>query len=306
MLNKNEQELLNKISGVFSKMNTPISIRLNGAQYERKISENINIVTKKDKPGINVFVKANSKGETVQVPAIVSEGGIKDIVYNTYDIGENSEVDIVAGCGICNESSENTEHDGTHDIIVRKNAKVKYIEKHIGIGNGNGKRILSPSTVVEVMEGGFIEMDTTQIKGVDDAVRETIVYLHDNAKAIIKEKIMSAGNQKAVSKVKVFLEGENSSAQVISKSVSRDNSHLSFFTEMTGKNKCKGHIQCDSIIMDNARVESTPKISAMNSQAELIHEAAIGRIESDQLTKLMTLGIEQNEAEKIIIDSFLK
>jgi len=306
MLSKNEQELLNKISNVFSNINTPISIRLNGAQYERKVSDTINIVTKKDKPGIDVFVKANAKGQTVQVPAIVSEGGIKDIVYNTFDIGENSEVEIIAGCGICNESSDNTEHDGTHEIIVRKNAKVKYIEKHIGIGHGHGKRILSPSTVVEVMEGGFIEMDTTQIKGVDDAVRETIVYLHDNAKAIIKEKIMSAENQKAVSKVNVFLEGENSSAQVISKSVSRDNSHLSFFTEMTGKNKCKGHIQCDSIIMDNARVESTPKISAMDSQAELIHEAAIGRIESDQLTKLMTLGIEQNDAEKIIIDSFLK
>ncbi|MBK5253893.1 MAG: SufD family Fe-S cluster assembly protein [Peptostreptococcaceae bacterium] len=282
-----------------------MNIRMNGHSCERRVSPNIDIKNKENKPGIDVIVKPNTIGEVVSIPVVITAGNINDKVYNTIDIGAGSDVTVSAGCGIHNDSDDCSRHDGIHDFIIRENAKVKYIENHYGEGNGSGDNVLNPETRIELMENAIAELDMTQIEGVDSTIRFTKIILHDNAKIVVTERLMTSGNQRADSTIEVIIDGENASAQIISRSVAKGNSVQNFFMSLTGNAKCKGHIQCDSIIMDNAKVASTPKIYAANTDAELIHEATIGRIASDQLTKLMTIGITEEEAEDIIIKGFL-
>ena len=281
------------------------NFRVNSELAGRSTTDNINIVTKEGMPGIDIFIKPNTKNESVHIPVVVSESGIKETVYNDFFIGDNCDVVIVAGCGIDNCGTHDSQHDGIHRFYVGKNSKVKYVEKHYGSGNGEGKRILNPVTEVYMEENSVMEMEMEQIKGVDSTDRNTIAELKANAKLIVKERLMTHGSQTAVSGYKVSLNGEGSNADVVSRSVARDNSSQTFNACIAGNAPCNGHTECDSIIMDNGKILAIPSLEANDVDAMLVHEAAIGKIAGDQLVKLMTLGLTEAEAEEQIINGFL-
>jgi len=272
-----QKNLLKEISDLHSIPEGAFNIRIDGAVALRNTTANVDIVPKKDKSGIDIYIKENTKNESVHIPVILSQTGMTELVYNDFHIGENADVTIVAGCGIHNEGSEKAEHDGIHTFYIGKNAKVKYVEKHYGEGDGTGERVLNPETIVNIEDGGYMEMETTQIKGVDSTKRTTKAILEDNATLVIKEKIMTHGSQFAETEFEVDLNGENSSTNVISRSVAKDNSKQVFLSKINGNNKCAGHTECDAIIMDNACVKAIPEITANNIDASLIHEAAIDR-----------------------------
>lgn len=300
-------KLLQEIAGAQNgEFKGAYNIRKNGKGIERKVTENINIVTKKDVSGIDIYVKPNTKFEFVHIPVIITESGLNDLVYNDFYIGENSKVTIIAGCGIHNDHHKDSQHDGIHRFFVEKGAKVKYIEKHYGEGDGKGKRILNPVTEVYLKEGATLEMESAQIKGVDSTIRTTKGILEKNSSFIVTEKIMTHGIQTAKTIFEVELNGENSSTKVTSRSVATENSKQEFCSKVTGNTKCFGHVECDAIIKEEARVIAIPEIIANNVDANLIHEAAIGKIAGEQITKLMTLGLTEKEAEEAIIKGFLK
>ncbi len=281
------------------------NFRVNSELAGRSTTDNINIVTKEGMPGIDIFIKPNTKNESVHIPVVVSKSGIKETVYNDFFIGDNCDVVIVAGCGIDNCGTHDSQHDGIHRFYVGKNSKIKYVEKHYGSGNGEGKRILNPVTEVYMEENSVMEMEMEQIKGVDSTDRNTIAELKANAKLIVKERLMTHGSQTAVSGYKVSLNGEGSNADVVSRSVARDNSSQTFNACIAGNAPCSGHTECDSIIMDNGKILAIPSLEANDVDAMLVHEAAIGKIAGDQLVKLMTLGLTEAEAEEQIINGFL-
>jgi Fe-S cluster assembly scaffold protein SufB len=304
MLNAIDKKLLEEVAGLHEIPQGAYNIRKNGAGVDRNTTANIDIVTKTDKPGIDVIVKPGTKKESVHIPVILSQG-MDDLVYNTFEIGENADVLIVAGCGVHNSGSKKAQHDGIHEFFIRKGARMKYVEKHYGEGDGSGARVLNPTTIIEVEEDGVAELEMVQIKGIDTAKRDTIVKLHKNAKLIVSERLLTYLEQSAVSDITVELLEEGSSAQVISRSVAQDKSSQVFHLNLRGYADCRGHIQCDSIIMHEAHVSSIPEISAFHSDAQLIHEAAIGKIASEQLIKLMCLGLTEKEAEDTILQGFL-
>lgn len=281
------------------------NFRVNSQLAGRHTTANIDISTKENLPGIDIFIKPNTKNESVHIPVVVSDSGIKETVYNDFYIGDNCDVVIVAGCGINNCGEHDSQHDGIHRFYVGKNSKVKYVEKHYGAGDGNGKRILNPVTEVYMEEDSVMEMEMEQIKGVDSTKRDTIAELKANAKLIVKERLMTHGNQTAESGYKVSLNGEGSNADVVSRSVARDNSSQTFNACIAGNAPCSGHTECDSIIMDNGKILAIPSLEANDVDAMLVHEAAIGKIAGDQLIKLMTLGLTESEAEEQIINGFL-
>lgn len=305
-MEKLKKDLLKTIADIES---TPIgayNIRENGVGISRNTTANIDIVTKKEKPGIDIFVKENTKNESLHIPVIITQSGISDMVYNDFYIGKNSDVVIVAGCGIHTSSCETSEHEGIHTFYLEENAKVKYIEKHYGEGEGTGNRILNPQTIIHLKNGAILEMESIQIKGVDSTNRKTDAILSDDSNLIIKERIMTHGNQTAKTVFNVELNGKNSSIHVASRSIAKDSSTQEFVSNITGNNLCFGHVECDAIIMDKAKVISTPTIIANNIDANLVHEAAIGKIAGEQLIKLMTLGLTEKEAEEHIISGFLQ
>ncbi|MBO5926221.1 MAG: SufD family Fe-S cluster assembly protein, partial [Clostridia bacterium] len=257
-------------------------------------------------PGIDIIIKPFTKNERADIPVLLTKSGLKDLVYNDFYIGEGADVLIVAGCGICNTGDNNSEHAGIHSFHVGKNAKLRYIEKHYGEGDGNGEKILNPTTEIEIAEGGFMEMESAQIKGVDSTVRKTLAKLDKNASLIVKESIMTHGKQFAETDFYVDLYGENSSTHLISRSIAKDNSTQRFISLIDGNNKCSGHTECDAIIMNNGKVTAEPKLNANHIEASLIHEAAIGKIAGEQLIKLMTLGLNEKQAEEQIVNGFLK
>ena len=305
MLNAIDKKLLMEVAGLHEIPHGAYNIRKNGAGVSRNTTANIDIVTKDGKPGIDVFVKPGTKKESVHIPVILSES-MDDLVYNTFEIGAGADVVIVAGCGIHNSTSDRAGHDGIHEFFIRRGAKMKYVEKHYGEGDGSGKRILNPTTIIEIEEGGTAELEMVQIRGVDEAKRDTLVKLHENARLIVSERLLTYLDQDAVSDITVELLGDGSTAQVISRSVAQDSSKQVFHLNMRGYCECRGHIQCDSIIMHSAQVSSIPEITAFDEGAQLVHEAAIGRIASEQLTKLMCLGLTEKEAEETILQGFLK
>ena len=301
-----EKDMLEKIADIHSVPEGAYNIRSNGKLESRNTTANIDIVTKKDKPGIDIIIKPHTKNESVHIPVILSQSGLNDMVYNDFYIGEGADVVIVAGCGIHNCGTDTSEHDGIHTFFIGKDAKVKYIEKHYGEGDGTGEKILNPTTIVHIDEGGYMEMETTQIKGVDTTIRDTSADLKDGATLVIREKIMTHGNQTAETNFKVELNGEDSSANVISRSVAKGNSRQVYNSRICGNNKCYGHTECDAILMDNGKVNAIPALEANDLDASLIHEAAIGKIAGEQLIKLMTLGLTEKEAEEQIVNGFMK
>ena len=305
-LDKIEKNILNKIADIEKTPMGAYNIRENGKGVARNTTANIDIVTKKDKQGIDVIVKPNTKNESVHIPVILSQGGFNDIVYNDFYIGENADVVIVAGCGIHNSTCETAQHDGIHSFHLSKGAKVKYIEKHYGEGEGTGDRILNPQTIINLEEGSYLEMESVQIEGVTSTIRETKANIEKDATLVVTERIMTTGNQTAKTVFDVDLNGENSSVHVASRSIAKNESVQEFVSNVNGNTKCFGHVECDAIIMDDAKVIAIPKIVANNIDASLVHEAAIGKIAGEQLTKLMTLGLTEKEAEEQIISGFLK
>ena len=282
------------------------NIRANGQTAGRNTTANIDIVTKTDKPGIDIRIKPGTRNESVHIPVVVSASGLKEMVYNDFFIGEDADVVIVAGCGIHNCGDQDSEHDGIHRFFVGKNAKVKYVEKHYGEGDGNGKRILNPGTEVYMEENSYMEMEMVQIEGVDSTNRTNCAELAAGAKLIVRERLLTHGSQNAESTYIVNLNGEDSSADVVSRSVAKDTSKQTFNSKIVGNAKCSGHTECDAIIMDDAKIFAIPGLIANNIDAALIHEAAIGKIAGEQIVKLMTLGLTEEEAEAQIVNGFLK
>lgn len=301
-----QKELLMAVADLHEVPEGAYNIRSDGEMLGRNTTANIDIVTKTDVQGIDIIIKPGTKNESVHIPVLLAKAGIRETVYNDFFIGDDCDITIVAGCGIHNGGDAASEHSGIHSFHIGKNAKVRYVEKHYGTGDGKGERIMNPTTVIEIDDGGYLKMETTQIKGVDSTIRKTTAKLKDNATLVINEKLMTHGNQYAKTDFVVDLNGENCSANVVSRSVAKDNSKQEFYSAINGNNKCTGHTECDAIIMDNAVVTAIPEITASNIDAGLIHEAAIGKIAGDQLIKLMTLGLTEQQAEEQIVNGFLK
>ncbi|MBQ3906076.1 MAG: SufD family Fe-S cluster assembly protein [Acetatifactor sp.] len=301
-----QMTLLEQIAGLHEVPAGAYNIRANGQSVSRNTTANIDIVTKTDKSGIDIVIKPGTKKESVHIPVVLSQSGLKEMVYNDFYVGDDCDVTIIAGCGIHNAGDEASKHDGIHSFFIGKNSHVRYVEKHYGSGDGKGQRIMNPETVVELGENSFMEMETVQIRGVDSTIRTTNATLSDGAKLVITERLMTHGTQTAESHFKVDLNGAGSSANLISRSVAKEDSTQLFISEINGNNKCAGHSECDAIIMDNAKIGAVPKITANHLDAALIHEAAIGKIAGEQITKLMTLGLTEAEAEEQIVNGFLK
>ena len=301
-----EKNLLKEIADIEETPMGAYNIRENGKGIARNTTKNIDIVTKTDKPGIDIIIKENTQNESVHIPVIITQAGLTDVVYNDFYIGKNADVVIVAGCGIHNSSCETSEHDGIHTFYLEEGAIVIYIEKHYGEGDGNGKKIYNPHTILHLKKGSSLEMETVQIKGVDSTIRETKAFLEEDTNLVVTEKILTHGEQTAKTIFDVELSGENSSTKVTSRSIAKEHSYQEFVSNVKGNTKCFGHVECDAIIMDQGRVVAIPRIEANNLEANLIHEAAIGKIAGDQLIKLMSLGLTEQQAEEQIINGFLK
>ncbi len=305
-LDEIQKRLLLEVADLHTMPEGAYNLRSNGASVDRSTTANIDIISKEDGSGIDIRIKPGTKNESVHIPVIMSESGLKETVYNDFYVGDDCDVTIVAGCGISNCGTGDSEHDGIHRFFVGKNSRVRYAEKHYGEGDGRGKRILNPVTEVYQQEGSYMEMEMVQIKGVDSTVRTTKAELAEGATLIVHERLMTHGSQTAVSTYEVALNGERSSTDVISRSVAKDDSVQTFEAAILGNAPCSGHAECDAIIMDRARVIAVPKLDAANVDAALIHEAAIGKIAGDQLVKLMSLGLTEQEAEEQIISGFLR
>ena len=301
-----QKSLLEQVADLHDIPEGAYNIRANGKAAARNSTANIEIVSKTDKDGIDIIIKPGTRNESVHIPVVLSESGLGETVYNDFFIGDDCDVTIVAGCGIHNCGVQSSEHSGIHSFFVGKNAKVRYVERHYGEGDGMGDNIMNPTTVVEMGEGSYMEMETTQIKGIDSTIRTTKAKLGPDSTLIIKEKVMTHGKQLAKSDFTVDLDGDGCRANVISRSVARGNSKQVFLSRINGNSRCHGHSECDAIIMDNGVVSAIPEVTANCLDAELIHEAAIGKIAGEQLTKLMTLGLTEKEAEEQIVNGFLK
>ena len=304
-MNDLDKELLKTINGNFEYKGA-YNIRKDGESIGRNVTEYTNIVTKENKTGLDIYVKEDAYNEMIDIPVLITEEGIQEVVYNDFYIGKNANVTIIAGCGIHSEYEADAEHDGIHRFFLEEGASVKYMEKHYAEGEGRGKKIINPVTEIFMKKNSSMEMETSQIKGVDDANRTTKCELEEGAKLIINEKIMTHDKQKAKTVFEVNLKGKNSSAKVSSRAVAIDKSKQIFISNVTGEDECFGHVECDAILKDDAKISATPKIVANSTDAMLIHEATIGKIAGEQLMKLMTLGLSKEKAEETIIKGFLK
>ena len=305
-LDKIQRDLLAEIADLHGVPEGAYNIRSDGKLEGRNTTANIDIVTKSDKPGIDIYVKPGTKNESVHIPVIIEQSGLKDLVYNDFHIGEGADVTIIAGCGINNCGNQDSQHDGIHSFYLDRNARLKYVEKHYADGDGRGGKIMNPTTHIELGEGAYMEMDTTQIKGIDSTERVTTAKLGERATLIVREKLMTHGEQTSDSEFTIDLDGDDSSANVISRGVARDRSRQVLVLRINGNARCYGHSECDNIVMDESYVQAIPEITANSVEASLVHEAAIGKIAGEQITKLMTLGLTEAEAEEQIVAGFLK
>ena len=305
-LDEIQKRLIAEIADLHSVPEGAYNFRANGELAGRSSTEHIQIVSKPNGSGIDIHIAPGTRGESVHIPVVLSKSGLKETVYNDFFVGEGCDVLIVAGCGIDNCGGQDSQHDGIHRFYLGKNAHVRYVEKHYGSGDGLGKRILDPVTEAYLEEGASMEMEMEQIKGVDSTERTTLAKLKAGAKLVVKERLMTHGSQNAVSHYQVDLDGEGSTADVVSRSVARDSSRQTFNVRITGSAPCHGHTECDSIIMDHSQILAIPSLEAKDIDAMLVHEAAIGKIAGDQIVKLMTLGLTEQEAEEQIINGFLR
>lgn len=305
-MNEVREHILNTVADISGEPTGAYNIRVNGKSEGRASTKNIQIESREDGKGINIYVKPGTKNEFAHIPVVIDNSGVVDMVYNDFYIGDNCDIQIIAGCGIHNDGTHLTQHDGIHTFHIGKNSKVKYVEKHYGEGGGSGENVLNPVTIIHLDEGSNLEMESVQIEGVNSTKRVTEATIADDASLTIKEIIMTSGTQSAITDFKVDLNGENSSAALSSRSVAKDNSKQYFYSVINGNNSCTGHSECDAIIMDNAMVKAVPDVTANHVDASLIHEAAIGKIAGAQINKLLTLGMTEEEAEQEIVNGFLR
>ena len=306
MIDQIQQRILEEVADLHVVPEGAYNIRANGQSAARNTTANIDIVNKEDGSGIEIHIKPGTKRESVHIPVVLSKSGIKETVYNDFYIGDDADVIIVAGCGIHNCGNQDSQHDGIHRFYIGKNAKIRYVEKHYGEGDGEGKRILNPGTEVYMDENSSLEMEMVQIRGVDSTYRTTVAELQAGAKLVVRERLLTHGKQEAYSDYVVRLQGPGANADVVSRSVAQDESYQKFDSKIVGNAPCTGHTECDAIIMGNARILAIPQLEANDIDAALIHEAAIGKIAGEQIIKLMTLGLTEEEAEEQIINGFLK
>lgn len=300
------QRILEEVAGLHEIPEGAYNIRENGKSIGRSSTDEIEIGTREDGKGLVVRIMPGTKNKSVHIPVVISQSGLTEVVYNDFYVGDDSDVTIIAGCGIHNAGSDASKHDGIHSFFIGKNAKVKYVEKHYGSGDGNGERIMNPETIVEMDENSFMEMDTVQIRGVDSTIRKTSAKLEKGAKLVVMERLMTHGKQHAESYFDVYCNGEGSGANVVSRSVAKEDSYQKFCSRLIGNAACSGHTECDAIIMDDAKISAVPELEANHPDAALIHEAAIGKIAGEQIIKLMTLGLTEAEAEEKIVEGFLR
>lgn len=305
-MNKTTEQLLKVVSGFSGKFEGAFNIREDGKCAGRQSSENIKIESKKDAPGLEIHIKPNTKGENVYIPACVTHGDVDDLVYNDFFVGKNADVKIIAGCGVHTDDGHDARHNGIHRFFLEENAHVVYEEKHVATGKGQGTKRIDPVTDVYLKKNSVLEMDTIQLEGVDSSIRKTSGVVEEGAKLLVRERIMTDGDEIAKTDFDVTLKGENSSADLVSRSVAKGNSYQEFTSKMNGEAKCNGHSECDAILVGNGKVAAAPALVASNLDAELIHEAAIGKIAGDQILKLQSLGLTKEEAEEKIISGFLK
>ena len=305
-MNQITQQILEEVAQLHGIPEGAYNIRENGKSVGRSSTEEIQIETRADQKGIEVRIRPGTKNKSVHIPVVISQSGLEEVVYNDFYIGDDCDVTIIAGCGIHNAGNDASRHDGVHSFTIGKNAKVKYVEKHYGSGDGNGERIMNPETIVDMEENSYMEMDTVQIKGVDSTIRKTTAHLKDGVRLVVMERLMTHGKQRAESYFDVYCDGEDSGANVISRSVAREDSYQKFCSKLIGNAACSGHTECDAIIMDNAKISAVPELEANHPDAALIHEAAIGKIAGEQIVKLMTLGLTEEEAEEKIVEGFLR
>ena len=306
MANLFETDLLHQVADLDALPVGAYNIRADGKSAARNTTAHIDIVTKTDKPGIDIIIAPNTVNESVHIPVIISESGLKESVYNDFFVGPNCDVTIIAGCGIHNCGSGDSQHDGIHSFFVGENSKVRYVEKHYGEGDGEGSRVMNPTTIVNLSKNAHMEMETTQIEGINDTVRKTSAILAEGASLVVHDKILTSGDQQATADFTADLNGAGASCNIISRSVAKGRSHQNFYSRLNGNAPCAGHTECDAIIMDHANVLASPQLTANDLDASLIHEAAIGKIAGDQLIKLMSLGLTEKEAEEQIVNGFLK
>ncbi|NMC27074.1 MAG: SufD family Fe-S cluster assembly protein [Syntrophomonadaceae bacterium] len=305
-LNKLEMDLLKSITDLETVPSGALNIRLNGKAVMRQSSPNISVGPNDEGTGLKVEIKPGAVNETVHVPVVLTQPGLLDKVYNTFIVGEGADATIIAGCGIHNDSHAISRHDGIHEIIVKRGAKLKYTEKHYGEGSEQGKRILNPSTVITIESGAIAELEMVQIRGVNDTMRSTVAHIHEKGSLKIIERLLTQEEQRAESDIMIYLDGNGSNAQVISRAVAQGHSYQLFRAALIGKAPSVGHVECDAILMDSARIRSIPELQAEDADAVLTHEAAIGKIAGEQLIKLMSLGLTEQEAVNTILEGFLR
>lgn len=305
-MNKITEELLRMVSDFKGSFKGAFNIREDGGCAGRQSTENIKIESKTDAPGLVIHVRPGTKGETVYIPACVTHGNIDDLVYNDFYIGEGADVRIVAGCGVHTDNEEEARHNGIHRFFLEKGAHVLYEEKHVATGSGQGAKRIDPVTSITLAEDASMEMDTVQLRGVDSTVRRTNALLSARSRLVVHERLLTDGDETAKSDFDVLLEGEDAGVDLISRSVAKGHSHQSFHSCLRGRARCTGHSECDAILADQGTVTATPALEASHVDASLIHEAAIGKIAGEQLLKLRTLGLTEEEAEAKIIEGFLR
>ena len=304
-LNAIDERLLKEIANLHGIPQGAYNIRKNGQVLARESVNGIEISPKTSRPGIDITISPNTVNQSVHIPVIVTESGLHDVVYNTFEIGAGSDVLIVAGCGI-HTSGGKSQHDGIHEFFVRKGAKIKYVEKHYGAGGERAERVLNPVTILHLEEGAVAELEMIQIRGIDNTERKTEVHQAASSRLVMNERLLTHEEQRGVSEITVHLEGENASAEVLSRSVGQDRSIQTFKAALIGYTRCKGHLSCDSIIMGQADIRSLPELWAKSAEAELTHEAAIGKLAGDQIVKLMTFGLTEEEAIRTLLEGYLK
>jgi len=300
------KKLLSKITDYEIDKDTAHNIRENGVSISRYETSNIKIKNKGDKQGIDIFIEKNTIDEFVHIPVLINITDYEETVYNDFYVGDNSDITIVAGCGIHNDCETKSVHNGIHTFHIGKNATVKYIEKHYADGNMENNKFINTDTVINQEINSSFTIETAQISGIDFSKRNTIADLNKNCSLVIKETLMSDDKEKIETNFEIKLNGIDSKADIASKSVVRGNSSQKFISIVEGNTKCFAHVSCDAIIMEKGVVRSTPQIIANSSEAEISHEAVIGKIAGDQIKKLMTLGASEKEAENKILEGFLK
>lgn len=305
-MNDITKKLLSEVSDYEGEFKGAYNIRENGECAGRQSSENITIESKQDGPGLVIHISSKAQKETMYIPACVTHGNVDDLVYNDFYVGAGADVTIVAGCGVHTDNEGVAKHNGIHRFFLEKGAHVLYQEKHIGTGTGKGLRKIDPVTDIYMDEDSVLEMDTLQIGGVDESDRKTTAALKARARLIIHERIMTDGREQAKTDFVVSMDGEDAGVDLVSRSVARGESYQEYHSAIKGNCRCTGHSECDAILVGNGKVNAAPELFAGDIDASLIHEAAIGKIAGEQIIKLQTLGLTEQQAEEKIIEGFLK